>query len=92
MDGSVYRLGVALHDLSNPSKIIGVGDTWIVQPEEPYVLTGYVHNVVFTCGAVPEEDGPVKLYWGGADTGMCAGTANIKDLVDLCLTNNRKAI
>jgi predicted GH43/DUF377 family glycosyl hydrolase len=92
MDGSVYRLGVALHDLSNPSNIIGVGDNWILQPEEPYEITGYVHNVVFTCGAVPEEDGTLKLYWGGADTVMCAGTANINDLVDLCLSNNRKAI
>ena len=27
MDGSVYRLGVALHDLLNPAKIIGVGDS-----------------------------------------------------------------
>src|SRR6266567_239846 len=28
MDGSVYRLGVALHDLRNPAKVIGVGDSW----------------------------------------------------------------
>lgn len=89
MDGSVYRLGAALHDLNDPSKIIGVGDKWILQPEEPYEITGYVHNVVFTCGAVPEDDGTLKLYWGGADTVMCVGTANIADLVDLCLNNSR---
>jgi predicted GH43/DUF377 family glycosyl hydrolase len=71
MDGSVYRLGVALHDLMDPAKIIGVGDSWILQPEDPWEITGYVHNVVFTCGAVPEPDGTVKLYWGGADTVMC---------------------
>jgi len=29
MAGSVYRLGVALHDLNDPAKIIGVGDSWI---------------------------------------------------------------
>ena len=52
MDGSVYRLGVALHDLKNPAKILGVGDSWILQPEDPWEVTGYVHNVVFTCGAV----------------------------------------
>jgi len=92
MDGSVYRLGVALHDLNDPSKIIGVGDNWILQPEEPYEITGYVHNVVFTCGAVPEDDGTVKIYWGGADTVMCVGTARIDDLVDLCLTNSRKPL
>lgn len=92
MDGSVYRLGAALHDLNDPSKIIGVGDEWILTPEETYELTGYVHNVVFTCGAVPEEDGTVKIYWGGADTVMCVGEARIDDLVNLCLTNSRKAM
>ena len=46
MAGSVYRLGVALHDLENPAKIIGVGDPWILQPEDPWEVTGYVSNVV----------------------------------------------
>jgi len=92
MDGSIYRLGVALHDLEDPSVILGVGDNWILQPEQPYELTGYVHNVVFTCGAVPEGDGTVKIYWGGADTVMCVGTAMISDLVDLCLHRSRKAV
>lgn len=92
MDGSVYRLGVALHDLEDPSKIIAVGDEWILQPEEVYEITGYVHNVVFTCGAVPEDDGSVKIYWGGADKVMCMGTANLEDLVDHCLTKPRKPI
>jgi predicted GH43/DUF377 family glycosyl hydrolase len=92
MDGCVYRLGVALHDLEDPSRIIAVGDEWILQPEETYEITGYVHNVVFTCGAVPEDDGSIKIYWGGADKVMCVGTAIIEDLVDHCLNNPRKAI
>jgi predicted GH43/DUF377 family glycosyl hydrolase len=91
MDGSVYRLGVALHDLRDPAKIIGVSDSWILQPEDAWEITGYVHNVVFTCGAVPEPDGTVKIYWGGADTVMCAGEANIVDLVALCLEHPRPA-
>lgn len=92
MDGSVYRLGVALHDLEDPSKIIAVGDEWILQPEEVYEITGYVHNVVFSCAAVPEDDGTVKIYWGGADTVMCVGTAVLDELVDHCLKNSRKAL
>ena len=91
MDGSVYRLGVALHDLRDPAKIIGVGDSWILQPDAPWEITGYVHNVVFTCGAVPEPDGTVKIYWGGADTVMCVGEANLADLVELCLHQGRPA-
>ena len=92
MDGCVYRLGVALHDLEDPSRIIAVGDEWILQPEEVYEITGYVHNVVFTCGAVPGEDGSIKIYWGGADKVMCVGTANMEELVDHCLNNPRKAL
>lgn len=92
MDGSVYRLGVALHDLNDPSVITAVCDEWILQPEEVYEITGYVHNVVFTCGAVPEDDGTVKIYWGGADKVMCVGTAIIEELVDACLNNPRPAL
>jgi len=89
MAGAVYRLGVALHDLNDPAKIIGVSDQWILQPEETWEITGYVPNVVFTCGAVPEDDGTIKIYWGGADSVMCTGSAKINDLVQLCLTDSR---
>ena len=89
MDGCVYRLGVALHRLEDPSQIIAIGDEWILQPEEMYEITGYVHNVVFCCGAVPEDDGSIKIYWGAADSVMCVGTADIEELVDHCLDNPR---
>ena len=92
MSGSVYRLGVALHDLDNPARIIGVADNWILQPEDEWEITGYVHNVVFACGAVPENDGTVKIYWGGADTVMCVGTAKINELIDMCKNGSRKPI
>jgi len=92
MSGVVYRLGVALHDLKDPSIILGVADDWILQPEDTWEITGYVPNVVFTCGAIAENDGNVKIYWGGADSVMCVGTANIDELVDLCINKPRKAL
>jgi hypothetical protein len=36
-----------------------------------------------------EVYGTLKLYWGGADKVMCAGTAVIDELVELCLTDSR---
>ncbi|RKY08438.1 MAG: glycosidase [Planctomycetota bacterium] len=90
MDGCVYRLGVCLHKLDDPAVILSAGDRWILAPEDPWEITGYVHNVVFTCAAVPEDDGTLKLYWGGADKVMCAGTANIAELVDFCLKDTRR--
>jgi len=92
MDGAVYRLGVALHALDDPARVLSVCDRWILQPEDPWEVTGYVHNVVFTCGAVPEDDGTVKIYWGGADKVMNVGTAHIEELLDLCLNEGRPAM
>ena len=92
MDGSVYRLGVALHDIASPATVLGVADDWIVSPEDSWELTGYVHNVVFSCGAVAEDDGTLKIYWGAADTVMCVGTARVADLVQLCRDKPRTAL
>jgi predicted GH43/DUF377 family glycosyl hydrolase len=92
MSGSVYRLGVALHDLNEPERLLGVADEWILAPESPWERSGYVNNVVFTCGAVPEPDGSLKLYWGAADTVMCVGTARMDELVDRCLAHSRPAL
>ena len=92
MAGCVYRLGVALHDLTHPEKILGVADDWILQPIDPWEVSGYVNNVVFTCGAIAEEDGTVKIYWGAADSVMCAGTANLEELIQMCLNNPRNPI
>lgn len=92
MSGCVYRLGVALHDLTHPEKIVGVADDWILQPHDPWEISGYVDNVVFTCGAIAEEDGTVKIYWGGADSVMCAGTASLEVLIQMCLNNPRRPV
>lgn len=92
MDGCVYRLGAALHKLDDPAEVVGVSDRWILEPKDDWERVGYVHNVVFCCGAVAEEDMTVKLYWGGADSVMCAGVADIDELVRLCLENPRLAL
>jgi predicted GH43/DUF377 family glycosyl hydrolase len=92
MAGAVYRLGVALHDLNDPAKIIGVGDNWILEPDDPWERVGYVPNVVFCCAALPEKDGSLKIYWGGADTVMCVGTASINKLIDYCLQEKRSPL
>ena len=92
MDGSVYRLGVCLHKLDDPAVILGISDRWILSPRDPWERVGYVHNVVFTCGAVPEDDGTIKIYYGAADTVMCVATARIDELVDLCLNDARPAM
>ena len=85
MAGAVYRLGVALHDLEDPTKVLGVGDEWILEPHDPWERVGYVPNVVFSCGATRAPgEGTLRLYWGAADTVLCTGTVEIDALVARC--------
>lgn len=84
----LYRLGCMLLDLEDPSRIIGRAPGYILEPEGPNEIqphaTKKTLNVVFCCGAVVEDNGEVKLYYGGADRVTCLATAKIADLVALC--------
>jgi len=80
----VYQLGVCLLDLDDPSKVKAMSEKAILIPEEQYELVGQTPSVVFTCGAVAEDDGEVKLYYGGADTVQCVATTTIDRLIDAC--------
>jgi predicted GH43/DUF377 family glycosyl hydrolase len=89
----IYRLGVILLDLNDPSKLIYRSPNFVLEPEEKWELGkdegSWVAHVVFTCGAVPRDsqknildtDDELIIYYGAADTVMCVGTANIGELV-----------
>lgn len=85
----IYRFGCMLLDLKNPSKVIGRIKDPILEPQEPYERQGCVPEVVFPCAAIPEENGELKIYYGGADTCVCVATANIDQLVRACLENGK---
>ncbi len=87
MAGQIYRLGCAVHDLEDPRKVIGRCHNFILAPEAIYERTGYVPNVVFTCGAIADDDGTLKVYYGAADTVMCVAEGNIEELVDAALAD-----
>ena len=77
----VYQLGVCLHDLEDPARVIATARDAILLPEEDYELVGQTPSVVFTCASVVEEDGTVKLYYGGADTVMALATTSVERLL-----------
>lgn len=81
----VYRIGVILLDLDDPSKVIGQCPEFIMTPREEYERIGETPNCVFSNGAILEPNGEVKVYYGGADTCMCLATTHIDDLVNACL-------
>lgn len=79
---SVYRLGVALLDLEDPSKVIGRYTDPILEPEEEYELRGEVREVVFGCG-ICEVGDKYFIYYGAADKVICGATINKQEILDL---------
>ncbi len=79
--GSLYRLGLVLLDLDDPSKIIKRGNEWVFGPHEMYERFGDVPDVTFPCGVIVKGDDLI-MYYGAADTTMAIATASIKDLLN----------
>lgn len=86
--GLIYRLGVCLLDLHDPSRVIARGEDAILWPERPYEMTGRVGNVVFTCNALLDEDETVRIYYGAADTCIGLAEGKLSHLVDACFRKN----
>ncbi len=83
--GSLYRLGAVLLDLEQPWQVIGRSDQAILSPISSEDYFGNVGNVVFTCGAILEENGELKVYYGAADQVVCCASAPVDDVIALCL-------
>ncbi len=81
-----YCAGIMMLDLKNPGKIIGISDTPLIAPEAPYEITGgFRNNVIFPCGIILEDSGEVKIYYGASDTVECLASANLDELIKLCV-------
>ena len=79
--GSLYRLGLALLDLDDPSKIIKRCDEWVFGPNEYYERVGDVPDITFPCGVVLKGD-ELIMYYGAADTTMAIATASLKEVLE----------
>jgi len=89
----VYRLGVMLLDLADPTIILYRSPNSILEPVESYEVGEagkcWVPNVVFTCGAVPREDNKeifyagdeVLVYYGAADSVISVATVKVDGLI-----------
>jgi predicted GH43/DUF377 family glycosyl hydrolase len=84
--GALYRAGLALLDLEDPTKVRRRCAQWILGPHEPYELIGDVPGVVFPCGLIhsPGSD-ELRLYYGAADSCIALATASLSDVLDFVL-------
>ncbi len=87
--GPLVRLGAAILDRDDPSRVVARSNIPILTPREKYERIGDVPNVVFSCGALL-EDGLVKLYYGASDSCICLGTATPEEIVRTCFESERE--
>jgi predicted GH43/DUF377 family glycosyl hydrolase len=84
--GMIYRIGVALLDKADPSKLINRSDIPILSPREYYERVGDVDNMVFTTGAILDERlNNLMIYYGAATNAICLGWAKMDMLLERCL-------
>ncbi len=85
--GPIYRIGTVLLNIKQPHKVVARCNKPILSPREDYERIGDVGNVVFACGAVVEDTGEIKVYYGAADTCVCVATANFNNLIEATLNS-----
>jgi predicted GH43/DUF377 family glycosyl hydrolase len=80
--GSIYRVGLALLDLEDPTRVLRRAPDWIFAPQATYERQGDVGNAIFPCGLVHDSSsGELRLYYGAADTSICLATAQLDELL-----------
>lgn len=89
--GPLFRLGAAVLDRKDPTKVLGRSDIPILAPRERYERIGDVGNLVFSCGAVLEDKGVLRLYYGASDSCICAGAAPVEEIIQRCLRGGEEA-
>ncbi len=84
--GDIYRVGLALLDLDQPTRVLRRLPAWVLAPLAPYERIGDVPNVVFPCGLIHDAaSDDLRLYYGAADSSICVATARLGALLEALL-------
>ena len=82
----IYRAGIMLLDLEDPSKVLGICNEPIIECDREFELKdGFRQHAIFPGGMILEDNGEVKIYYGASDTVECMASADVNDLIKLCL-------
>lgn len=88
-NGFVYRMGCAILDIDDPSKVKYRTKSYIFGPEVPYEQNGDVPNVTFPCAALCDaETGRIAIYYGCADTVTGLAFTTVDRLVKYTIENS----
>ncbi len=89
--GLRYVLYVFGTDLNDPAKVVARPSGVFLVPLG-WERVGDVSNVVFTNGAVSDDDGMVYIYYAASDTRMHAATTSIDKLEDYLFNTPKDAL
>jgi predicted GH43/DUF377 family glycosyl hydrolase len=89
--GSLYRAGLALLDLEEPTHVLRRCSEWVLGPREEYELMGDVPGVVFPCGMIHRrESDELRLYYGAADSCVALATASLSEVLAFVLEHGEE--
>ena len=82
--GLRYVIYAFMTSLKDPTKVIARPSGYLIAPQGEERI-GDVSNVVFTNGAVVDDDGRLLIYYASSDTRMHVAESTVDRMVDYCL-------
>jgi len=82
--GPLVRLGAAILNRDDPARLIARSNIPILSPRENYERIGDVGNMVFSCGALLDPQGDMRIYYGASNSCICLGTGTLDDITRIC--------
>jgi predicted GH43/DUF377 family glycosyl hydrolase/glycosyltransferase involved in cell wall biosynthesis len=76
-----YGMGALLLDGGDPTKVLARTTGPLMVPEAAYEHDGLLHDVVFPSGHIDLGGGDIRIYYGAADTKLCAADLAIDDVL-----------
>ena len=79
--GARYVIYVFVTDLKEPWKVIAEPGGFLISPREGERV-GDVSNVVFTNGAIADDNGDLYIYYASSDTRLHVATTTVEKMLD----------
>ena len=85
-EGLCYVIYLFVTDLKEPWKVIAEPAGFLIAPRG-WERVSDVSNVVFTNGAIADDDGKVYIYYAASDTRLHVASTTIGQLLDFAFKN-----
>lgn len=86
-EGLRYVIHLFLTDLKEPWKVIAEPAGFLIAPRG-WERVSDVSNVVFTNGAIADDDGKVYIYYAASDTRLHVASTTVGQLLDFAFKKN----